>query len=267
MAVKFIGLKYENLFKNINLELKENQIISIIGKNGSGKTTFLNLIYGLNLNFEGKIVIDRKNIHDKIKSKDLGTIRKKMFYLKQDYQNQLFNINILEDIKYIKSNLSSNRLDELLKNFNLNKEILDRNYFELSDGEKKKILLILMLVKNSKIVLLDDPTSGLDQKSINSLIKILKKEKRDGKIIIIASQDYEFLLSVTDKVLVLYNGKIIEYQNKYDLFDNHELLNICGLNKPNVLLFRELVLRKKKIKLVYRDNINDLIKDVYRSAK
>lgn len=267
MAVKIIGLKYKNIFNNINLELKENQIISLVGENGSGKTSLLNLIFGLDLNFTGKIIVDRKNINNKTKIKDLDIIRKKIFYLKQDYQNQLFNINVFEDIKYINSNLSSSRLEELLKSFNLNSEILNKSYFELSDGEIKKILLVSMLAKDSKIILLDDPTNGLDQKSINSLIKILKKEKREGKIIILASQDSEFLFSVTDKVLVLYNGKTFEYENKYDFFDNQQLLNICGLNKPNILLFREIVLIKKKVKLVYRDNINDLIKDIYRNAK
>ena len=267
MAIKFVDLKYKDIFENINLELKNNQIVSIVGQNGSGKTSFLKLIYGLDLNFEGKITIDRKNIHNKIKSKDLSVIRNKMYYLKQDYQDQLFNITILDDIKYIKNNLSSKRLDELLKMFYLNKEILNKSYFELSDGELKKILLISMLVKDSKIILLDDPTSGLDQKSISSLIKILKKEKREGKIIIITSQDTEFLLSVSDKILFLNNKRIFILEDKYMFFDNQELLNICGLNKPNVLLFREKVLKNKKVKLVYRDNINDLIKDIYRSAK
>lgn len=267
MAIKLVGLKYKDIFENINLELKENQIVSIIGQNGSGKTCFLNLIFGLDLNFEGKIIIDRKNIDNNIKLKDLNIIRKKMFYLKQDYQNQLFNVNVLDDIKYIKSDISSNKLEELLNSFNLNKEILNKNYSELSDGEKKKILLISMLAKDSKIILLDDPTNGLDQKSINSLVKILKKEKRNGKIIMISSQNSEFLFSVTDKILFISSKRIFILENKYDFFDNQELLNLCSLHKPNVLVFRENVLRRKKIKLVYRDNINDLIKDVYRSAK
>lgn len=267
MAIKFVGLNYKNVFKNINLELKENQITSIVGKNGSGKTSFFNLIFGLDLNFEGKIIIDKKNINNKIKSKDLGVIREKIFYLKQDYQKQLFNVNVLEDIKFIKNNLNLNKLEELLKNFNLSKEVLCKSYFELSDGEVKKILLIAMLLKDSKIILLDDPTSGLNQKGINYLIKILKKEKRNGKLIIIASQDSEFLLSVTDKVLFLNDKRIFILEDKYAFFDNQELLNICGLTKPNILLFREKVLKDKKIKLVYRDNINDLIKDIYRNAK
>lgn len=267
MAVKFIDLKYKDIFENINLELKENQIVSLVGYNGSGKTSFLNLMACIDLDFTGQFIIDKKEVCNKMKSKDLEKIKSKIFYLTQNYNDQLFNVSVLEDIKYIKFNLSNNKLDDLLKSFNLDNNILNKSYFELSDGEIKKILIISMLLKNSKVILLDDPTSGLDQKSISTLVKILKKEKRNDKLIIIASQDSEFLLSITDKVLMLDDKKIFEIDDKYEFFDNQVLLNKCGLEKPNVLKFREIVLNRKKIKLVYRDNINDLIKDIYRSAK
>lgn len=267
MAIKFVDVKCEHIFKNLNLEIKTNEITSIVGKNGSGKTRFLNLIFGLDLNFSGKIVIGKKNICDKMKRLNLEKLRADIFYLSQTYQNQLFNVNALEDIKYDIPNFDMIKLDELLKSFCLDREILKKNYSELSNGEMKKILLISMFIGNKKIILLDDPTSDLDQKSISTLIKLLKKAKRDGKMIIITSQNSEFLLSVSDKILILDNGNLMEQKNKYDFFSNSELLNKCGLTMPNVLQFRQKVLERKNIKLVYRDNINDLIKDIYRSAK
>ena len=267
MAIKFVDVKYKGIFDNINLEIKENEITSIVGKNGSGKTNFLNLIFGLDLNFFGKIVVNRKNIELKISNKKIEQIRKSTAYLSQDYKKELFNINIFEDLKYGVSNFDENRLAELLKLFSLNKEILNKNYFDLSDGEIKKILLIGIFIKDSKIILLDDPTSGLDSKSIENLVKLLKKEKRNNKIILIASQNSEFLFSVSDKILIINDSKIIEQDNKYKFFENKFNLNKCGLNIPNILNFRETTLKKKGIKLAYRDNINDLIKDIYRSAK
>lgn len=267
MAVKFIDLNYRDVFNKINLEIKANQITSLVGKNGSGKTSFLNLIFGLDLSFDGNIVIGKKNIDKKTKNKELMLVRKNIFYLQQDFSSQLFNINVLEDIKYGLPNLDLNKLYELLKYFNLNGEILNKSYFELSEGEIKKILIIIMLISDNKIILLDDPTNGLDQKSVASLIKLLKKEKRNGKTIIITSQDSEFLLNVSDKIILIENGNLIEMDNKYEFFGNEELINKSDLEMPNVLKFREKVLNKKNIKLVYRDNINDLIKDIYRSAK
>lgn len=267
MAIKFIDVIYKDIFDKLNLEIKSNQIISLVGKNGSGKTSFLNLIYGLDLDFSGKITIDRKNVHNKIKNQDLDTIRKKQFYLIQEFENQLFNINTLEDIKYVVPDYKNDELDELLKTFNLNKDILKKPFFELSLGEQKKLLLIIMVLKDCKIVLLDDPTRNLDQKSIDNLIKLLKKEKRNNKIIIISSQDSDFLLSITDTILMIEHKNILEIENKYNFFENKELLNKCNLVMPKVLLFKEVVLNKKNIKLMNRDNINDLIKDIYRSAK
>lgn len=267
MAIRFLEVKYKDIFENLNLEVNKNEITSVVGKNGSGKTTFLNLIYGLDQNFEGKILLGRKSITSDSKKKEVETVRLNIAYLFQDYQNQLFNVNILEDIKYGIDNVDTNKLEELLKLFGLNEEILKRNYFEISDGEKKKILIIKMFIRNSTIILLDDPTNGLDQKSIETLIKLLKKEKRKDKIIIITSQDSEFLMKVSDRILVIYNKEIVINVNKQEFFCDEKELNNCGLNMPNVLEFRQKVLNKKCVKLVYRDNINDLLKDVYRSVK
>lgn len=267
MAIKFLGVKYKDIFENLNLEINKNEITSVVGKNGTGKTTFLNLIYGLDQNFEGNINIRRKIINSNTSKKEIETIRLNIAYLIQDYQKQLFNVNILEDIKYGLDSIDVNRLGELLKFFGLNQEILKKNYLELSDGERKIILLIKVFMKNSKIILLDNPTSGLDQKSVETLIKLLKKEKRKEKLIIIASQDSEFLMKVSDRFLIIDNKKIVISNNKNDFFGNKINLKNCGLDSPNVLEFRQTVLNKKGIKLVYRDNINDLLKDIYRSVK
>ncbi|MBE5820747.1 MAG: ATP-binding cassette domain-containing protein [Clostridiales bacterium] len=267
MAIKFLEVNYKNIFENLNIDINKNQITSLIGKNGSGKTLLLNLIYGLDQNFEGKITIGRKSFNSKTKTKHISEINSNILYLIQDYQKQLFNINILEDIKYSLNKININELEELLKGFGLSESILKKNYLELSDSEKKKVLLVKIFINNSKIILLDDPTTGLDQKSISTLIKLLKKEKRKEKIIIISSQDSEFLLNVSDEILIIKDKKIIKCNDKYKVFGDESILDYCGLDMPSVLKFRKKVLEKKNLKLVYRDNINDLLKDIYRNVK
>ena len=190
-----------------------------------------------------------------------------IFYLSQEYQEQLFNINIFEDIKYGIKKINNQVLDDLLKGFNLSENIFNKAYDELSNGEIKKILIIIMIISKKKILLLDDPTSGLDQKSVLTLIKLLKREKRKGKTIIITSQDIEFLLSVSDSIFIIDNGKILIKENKYDFFSNYQLLDKCNMEMPNIVSFKEVTFKKKNVKLVYRDNINDLIKDIYRNVK
>jgi energy-coupling factor transport system ATP-binding protein len=267
MAVKFDDVKYKDIFKSLNFEINEGQITSIVGKNDIYNTSLLNLIYGLDLNFSGKIILDNNLLNNKIKKRELLKIRKNMIYIPEIYEDQLFNINIFEDIKYNVHNLNIDKLNELLKNFNLKDEILKKNYFELSLGEFKKVMLIIMLLKDSKIMLLDNPNSHLDQKGVEALIKLLKKEKRKDKVIIIYSRDSQFLLSVSDQIMIIENSKIRIEENKYEFFSNHKLMKRYNLDMPSVLQFRECVLNKKNIKLVYRDNINDLIKDIYRNVK
>lgn len=267
MEIIFKDVTYSGILKKINLVLKDGEVTSIVGKNGSGKTAFLDLIFNYNLKKEGNIIIDNIDINSKTTKKNLQKTKSNIIYLKQDFSNQLYCLSILDDIKQNLTNIDYEKLNELLKMFNLSSDILKKNYLEISEGEKKKILLIIIFMSKNKIILLDDPTNDLDQKGISTLIKLLKKEKRSGKIIIISSADHEFILNIADKIILIDNKKMIEINNKYDFFTNEKLLNKCRMFMPKVLEFRETVLKIKNKKLLYRDNINDLIKDIYRYVK
>ncbi len=267
MAVKFVDVSYKNLFEKVNFQIDNGQIVSVVGESGSGKTAVFDLIFGQDLNFGGKIITGVKTINNNIRKKQIKEIRKEIFYLKQDYSDQLFNITVLEDIKYHISNFRENELQELLKIFGLDNSILTKHYSELSDGELKKALIIIMFLSNKKLLLLDDVTLGLDLKGKRALIKQLKKAKREEKIIIVSSNDADFLLSVVDKIIYIKNNKLNVEKDKYIFFENKGILNKCNMKMPKILQFKEIVLKNKKIKLLYRDSINDLIKDIYRNAK
>jgi len=259
MAIKFNGV-YSNNLKNININLCENQIISFIGANGSGKTSLLNLISGLSKIEKGSIKLIDKNI-------DSNFLKNMVYYLKEDYNEMLFNINIKEDIRLYLNNFNMERLDDLLKKFGLNEKILYKNYIELSSSEIRKILLIIGLMTEKPIIILENPNLKLDNKSKQTLIKELKRLKRNDKIIIITSYDTDFLLEVSDKILKIEKNKIIKEYNKKDILSNTKILNKMNLKLPNTLNFINEVKEIKNIKMGYRDNINDLLKDIYRYAK
>jgi len=267
MAVKFVDVSYKNIFEKVNFEIAKGQIVSVVGKNGSGKTTVLDLIYGQDLKFDGKINLGKKILDKNRKQKQLKEIRDDIFYLRQNYYEQLFNINVLEDINYYIGGNREIELEELLKGFGLDNLVLKKHHSELSDGEIKKILLTIMLLSDKKILLLDDVTSNLDSKGKKTLIKKLKQLKREGKIIILSSSDTGFLLEVVDIILYIEDNKILVSSDKYNFFENKRVLNTCNMEMPKILQFKNVVLKRKKIKLLYRDNINDLIKDIYRNAK
>lgn len=231
-----------NIF-NKKVAFAEKQIISLLGKNDSKIFEAMDVIYNT--------------------AKETGNI----YYLKENYRSMLFNINIKEDIKFYLGDFEDQELFEVLKSFNLDITILEKCYLDLSVSEIRKILLVIGLMSNSKIVILYNPTLGLDNKSKQTLVKHLKKIKRNDKTIIISSYDTNFLLEICDRVIVIDANKIVEDGSKFEIFSNEKILNKINLSLPNVLHFINKVKQLKNIKLSYRDNLNDLIKDIFRHAK
>ncbi len=262
MEIKFENVSYKQL-NNITISFKNNEITSLISEDIS-KNNILELIYFMDNIKGGNIKILNYNIDSKLDNKKKSKIRNDIAYLGNDFN--LFNINILEDIKFANSKVDLEYLNELLELFKLNSNILKKNHLELSSSEKMKISLISLILKDSKIIILNNPTRSLDKKSIESLIKILKRKKKD-KIILISSMDSNFMFSISDKIIAVSNNKIKAFDNKYDAFEDEKLINSLKLEVPNILKFKKEALKLKNVKLARTDNINDLIKDIYRNAK
>lgn len=263
MGIKFVNVSYEAL-KDLNLNFDGAGITSIVSKNDIEIKTIFDLIYALKIPENGEIKLGRTSISKDIKFKSIINLRKNISYLSGCAH--LFNISIMEDLKVISKKSSPKKLDEMLKLFNLEKDILKKNYADLSKSEKKKILLISLLLKDSKYILLINPTNDLDYKSSQALIKVLKSLKREDKTIILSSNDPDFLLQVSDDVILFENGKVLSYGNKYEILSS-KLLSRFEFNNPEILNFRSRVEEIKNRKLNYRDNILDLIKDIYRDVK
>ena len=254
MEISVKNLCYKNIYNNFNLEILGNKVTLLTGKNSVGKTTFCDLLYGLYDNYEGEILLDNKNI-----------CYEDISYLKQE-NSMLFNINLLEDITYNLGNYDQNELYEMLKCFELDENILVKNYLEISKSEYKKICIISTFLKNSKIIVLDEPTIGLDQKSIQSLTRLIKRKKRKDNIIIIISNNSDFLLPIVDNIVILDNNTPTVINNKYDFFKDNELLDKVNMIIPNIIKFNSILLNEKNIKLHNQDNISDLLKEIYRNA-
>ena len=266
IKIKDLYFKYPDedyILKNINLTISSNIITGIIGPSGSGKTTLVDLIGGLLKPTSGFI---RYNNLDKLKNGDVG-------YVFQNPKTQFFCRNVKEEIKLgalindYKVDVLEERILDVLKIVKLNKNILDKNPLTLSNSEAKKVALAAILIYNPKLIILDEPTSNLDDKSKSEFIKLIKMLKnRYNKTIIIISHDIDLLHKIVDNVVVLYEGKKVLEGNKYDIFKDSKTLKKYGLLPPKVIMFSNKVLNKKGIKLGYRDDINDLIKDIYRNV-
>ena len=281
MEVKFNNVYYvynektplsKMVLGNINTIFKEEKITGIIGKSGSGKTTLIQLINALIIPTKGNVVVGKRIISKTKKIKDINNLRYQIGLVFQMPEEQFFCQTVKEEIefgmKYFKKSVKNieKHISDALLMVGLNDSYLNRNPFTLSSGEMRKVAIASVLAFNPKIIILDEPTIGLDNKSKNNLIKIIKLLKnRYKKTVIIVSNDTDFLLQVVDHVILLDKGRIIYEGNKYDVFKQD--LEKYKIKRPKIIEFEQLVLQKKNIKIGYRDDINDLMKDVYRYVK
>lgn len=262
---KKINYCEHEVLKNINIKLKAGKINAIVGKSGSGKTTLLELITGILKPTTGKVLIDEKKIDNLNNAFDIG-------YVSQD-NNQFLQKTVKEELEMLlklynyKLKEKKKRINDSLIMVGLNEKYLNLNINNLSSGEKKKLALASALILNPSILIIDEPVIGLDRKTKEELKKIFRILKtRYNKTIIFVSNNLDFVLEVADYVYVLYDKEIVLEGKKIDVLSKTDILKKYGIIGPNITSFENLVLTKKQIKIGYRYEINDLIKDIYRCS-
>ena len=173
------------LFKNLNFKLKNQELLVIKGANGSGKTTLLKILSGLLKPLSGSIIFDKKNINT---SKD--EYLKLFEYI--GHENAIKNaLTVRENLNFylkIKKNLKKENFKNAIKIFNL-KHLLDIKIENLSSGEKRRVSLSRLILSNSKIWFLDEPTNSLDKKNTLIFFEILNQHLKSNGIAVIASHD------------------------------------------------------------------------------
>lgn len=195
---KFGSLQVLN---GLNLQTPEQGIIAVLGPNGSGKTTLIKSILGMVVPQKGEIEVNGKKI---IKHWDY---RKDIDYLPQ-IANFPGNLSVTELIKMIKDLRGKPARDkELISLFKL-EPFLDKKLNNLSGGSKQKVNLVLCFMFNSPLIILDEPTTGLDPVSLIRLRKLIQNEKEKGKTILITSHIMSFVEEISDRIVFLLEGKI-----------------------------------------------------------
>lgn len=254
-------------FKNLNLCVFSSMITAIIGDNASGKTIIGEVIGTIRKPAKGKLIID-KNIIDLDKDIiDYNRLRFDIGMVVQNVDNTFFERKVEDHMAYqlkiYNYKISKKRINDSLKMVGLDDSFLDRKIKTLSDSERFQVALATTLSINPKVLILDDPTCFLDEKLKNELIKLLKIMKHKyNKTIVILSNDTDFLLRLVDYIYVINNNKVLLHGNKYEVLKNSKLKK-ANIHIPDIIKFQMEFEKKGKIKMEYRDNINDLIKDVY----
>jgi len=216
--------------KNIDLAFNEGETHAVIGANGAGKSTLLMHLNGTILPQHGSVNI--KNCE--ISKKSLSEIRRQVGMVFQNPDDQLFMSKVYDDVAFGPSNMGlsdeeiSARVDFALEKVGL-KHLKQRHSAHLSTGEKKRVSIATVLSMEPNIIVLDEPSAGLDPGARRMLIELLNSFNHTK---IIATHDLDMALDVADIVTLLYNGEVFKQGSPIRIFSDNTLLKQCGLEPP-----------------------------------
>lgn len=258
--------------KDVSVCLDSNLIHGIIGPIGSGKSTMLELMNGITKPFSGEISIGKYDLHKA--GFNFNKFRYDVGLVYQFPEKQFFCNTVAEEISFAqkvfnKKNKSvKNRVVRVLKMVGLDETYLKRSPFSLDGGEKRRVAIASVLISNPKLLIMDEPTIGLDNKSKKRLMKLLKTLKtRYSKTIIIVTHDVDMLYEIVDNVVVLNDGKLVKEGDKLSVFSDVDFLNENKTPVPSIVRFTKLIYDKTGIDLGYEPNINHLVKDINEVKK
>ncbi len=211
---KFLALQ------NINISFEKGELVSIIGESGSGKSTLMNIIGGLDSDYEGEIKIDGKNLK-KFKQKELDDYRKKKIGFVFQSFNLISHLSVLDNVTLaltlsnIKESEKRKRAIEILSKLGL-KEQIKKKPTQLSGGQKQRVAIARALINNPDIILADEPTGALDSVTTTQILEILKKiADVDNKLVIMVTHS-EKVASVSSRIVEISDGKIVKDIEKKD---------------------------------------------------
>lgn len=230
--------------KNINLEIPEGKVTAIIGETGSGKSTLVQHLNALLLPSEGELEILDKKIIAKEKNKNLKELRKQVGLVFQFPEYQLFEETIEKDIAFGPGNMGLDQ-EEITKRVKASMEAVGLDYekyrekspFELSGGQKRRVAIAGVIAMDPEVLILDEPTAGLDPGGREEIFELIKKLHRERNItVILSSHSMDDMAKLVKTLIVMNKGKIEFMGNPREVFNNnaHRLKEI-GLDIPQVL--------------------------------
>lgn len=224
---------------DINLEIPDGQFIGVIGHTGSGKSTLMQHLNGLIRATSGHIYFNGEDIYGK--DYDMKKLRSRVGLVFQYPEHQLFEIDVFTDVCFGPKNLGldkeevEKRAAEALAQVGLPEEFYRQSPFELSGGQKRRVAIAGVLAMKPEVLILDEPTAGLDPKGRDEILSLIKKLQTDtGLTILLVSHSMEDVAEYVDRIIVMNKGSIMYDDAPKEVFKHYRELEEVGLAAPQV---------------------------------
>ena len=235
-----LGTSYEKkALDDISLTIRSGEFIGIIGHTGSGKSTLIQHLNGLNRASSGQIFVDGKNIYED--GYPMRQLRFRVGLVFQYPEYQIFETTVLKDICFgpknqgLSAEEAEGRARAAMRMVGLDERYEDKSPFELSGGQKRRVAIAGILAMNPEVLVLDEPTAGLDPKGRDDILGVLKQLHRESGItVVLVSHSMEDVADYASRIIVLDKGKVLYDDIPARVFSHVEELESIGLAAPQV---------------------------------
>lgn len=226
ISIKHLSKSFDNkeILKDINLDIYQGEVVSIIGSSGSGKSTMIRCINRLEEATKGEILFENINILDK--KANINKIRENIGMCFQSF-NLFNNKNVLDNctlalikIKKMKKEEAEEIAKRELTKVGINEEFYGKKVTTLSGGQKQRVAIARALCMKPRVLLFDEPTSALDPEMVGEVLQVMKELAKEGMTMIVVTHEMKFALDVSSKVIFLDNGIILEQGTPTDVLLN-----------------------------------------------
>lgn len=281
-----MSIKFENVFfiyqentpfstsalNNINLEINNGEFVALIGHTGSGKSTLVQHINALLRPTEGKIKVGDYEIVSKMKKiKNLKALKKYAGLVFQFPEYQLFEDTVLKDVAYGPKNFGDNeetainKAKTALLKVGIDESLFDKSPFELSGGQKRRVAIAGIIALEPTILVLDEPTAGLDPQGSHEMMELFKKIHQQGTTIIMVTHNMDNVLKYASRAIVMNKGEIISDSTPLELFSQDNLNSKYNIDQPLVLSFaKELIEGGLALNLSVIKDAESLVQEIKR---
>lgn len=228
---------------DINLAITDGSYTAFIGHTGSGKSTIMQLLNGLNVPTKGTVFVDDIAITSVSKNKDIKSVRQKVGLVFQFPESQLFEETVLKDVAFGPQNFGVSKSDaenlarQKLALVGITEDLFHKNPFELSGGQMRRVAIAGILAMEPNILVLDEPTAGLDPKGRRELMTLFKTLHQEGMTIVLVTHLMDDVANYADAVNVLEAGKLVMSGKPADIFQQVDFLESKQLGVPKITKF------------------------------